>query len=49
VLLSIEDYRRLRGEKKISLLEALSQSGKGGDFKFKPAKLRQVTKPANLD
>ena len=49
VLLKIEDYRRLRGEKKMSLLKALSQSGKGDDFEFEPSKLGQVTRPADLD
>ena len=49
VLLKIEEYRRLRGERKMSLLEALSQSSKDGDFEFEPAKLRQVTRQSKLD
>lgn len=49
VLLSIEDYRRLRGERKTSLLQALAQSGDGADFNFDPPKLGQLFKPADLD
>jgi PHD/YefM family antitoxin component YafN of YafNO toxin-antitoxin module len=49
VLLRIEDYRRLRGEKKVSLLEALSQSAKSRDFEFEPSKLGKVTKSADLN
>ena len=49
VLLKIEDYRKLRGEKKMSLLKALAQRGEGADFEFDPPKLGQVVKPADLD
>ena len=49
VLLKIEDYRKLRGERKMSLLKALAQGGEGADFEFDPAKLGQVVKPADLD
>jgi prevent-host-death family protein len=38
VLLSIEEYRRITGKQK-TLLEALAQT-KGGDFDFKPPRLR---------
>ena len=38
VLLSIEEYQRLTG-KQMTLLEALAQT-KGGDFAFKPPRLR---------
>ncbi len=38
VLLSIEEYQRLTG-KQMTLLEALAQT-KGGDFEFKPPRLR---------
>ena len=38
VLLSIEEYQRLTGRQK-TLLEALAQT-KGGNFKFKPPRLR---------
>lgn len=38
VLMSIEQYRKLTGKPK-TLLEALAQT-KGGDFDFKPPRLR---------
>ena len=40
VLLTIEDYRRLLGNR-VSLLQALEQAGKAADFPFdpKPAKI----------
>ena len=47
VLLSIEQYQRLAGGQK-SLLDALAQI-KGGDFDFKPPRLRGgLFKPADL-
>ncbi len=47
VLLSIEQYQRLAGGQK-SLLDALAQT-KGGDFSFKPARLRGgLFKPADF-
>jgi prevent-host-death family protein len=47
VLLRIEDYRRLKGERKMSLLAALAQD-KTGDFDFDPPKLGAVVRPADL-
>ena len=50
VLLSIKEYRKLRGAKKMSLLEALAPSDKAplaDDFDF--PKLDIGLKPANLD
>ena len=49
VLLTIEDYRRLRGERGISLLQALTPKDTSQDFDFDPPKLGQVSKPADLD
>ena len=49
VLLGIEDYRRLRREKKMSLLQALGQKGAEAGFEFDPPKLKQMAKPADLD
>jgi prevent-host-death family protein len=47
VLLSIDQYQRLAGGQK-SLLDALAQT-KGGDFAFKPPRLRDgLYKPADL-
>ena len=47
VLLSIEDYRRLRGES-ASLLDALAWP-EGGDIDFEPAKLgEKLTRPARF-
>ena len=46
VLLTIEDYRRLAGGN-MSLAEALAQPG-GADFEFKPARIGDVVKPADL-
>lgn len=47
VLLSIEEYRKLTGNE-MSLAEALAQPGKSADFEFNPAKLGQISKPADL-
>lgn len=50
VLMSIDEYRRLRGGKKMSLLESLTPSRPApldDDFKF--PKLSGITKPAELD
>ncbi len=49
VLLSIEDYRQLRGDKRTSLLQALAQSGEGADFDFEPPRLGELARPADLD
>jgi prevent-host-death family protein len=49
VLLTIEEYRRLRGERGISLLQALTPKTAAEDFDFDPPKLGQVSKPADLD
>ena len=49
VLLTIEDYRRLRGERGLSLLQALAPKAEGQDFEFDPPKLGRVSKPADLD
>lgn len=47
VLLSIEQYKRLAGGQK-TLLDALAQT-KGGDFEFKPPRLRRgLLKPADI-
>lgn len=46
VLLSVEDYRRLAGERR-SLVEALSMEGLS-DIDFEPAKLRIETSRADL-
>lgn len=47
VLLSIEQYQRLSGGQK-TLRDALAQT-KGGDFEFKPSRLRGgFFKPADL-
>jgi len=48
VLLTIEDYRRLTGER-MSLLKALEQGGAEADFEFDPPRLEVVTRPADLD
>ena len=48
VLLTIEAYRRLCGERGSSLLRALSPTGGAQDFDFDPPKLGQVTRPADL-
>jgi prevent-host-death family protein len=48
VLLTIEDYQRLSGER-MTLREALEQQGEG-DFAFEPARLeRPLSRPADLD
>ena len=49
VLLTIDEYRRLRGERGTSLLQALMQKAPSLDFDFDPPKLGQVSKPADLD
>lgn len=49
VLLTIEDYRSLRGERGTSLLQALTPKSQTQDFDFDPPKLGQVSKPADLD
>ena len=47
VLLTIEDYQRLSGER-MSLREALEQRG-GGDFAFEPARIEgPISRPADL-
>jgi len=50
VLLSIEEYRKLRGTKKMSLLESLVPSNTteplADDFEF--PKLGSITKPTNF-
>jgi prevent-host-death family protein len=48
VLLTIEDYRRLAGER-VSLLKALEQGGAEADFAFDPPRLEGFTRPADLD
>jgi prevent-host-death family protein len=48
VLLTIEDYRRLSGER-MSLLTALEQGGADADFAFEPPRLEIVVRPARLD
>jgi prevent-host-death family protein len=48
VLLTIEDYQRLSGER-VSLREALEQRG-DGDFAFEPARIEgPISGPADLD
>lgn len=49
VLMKIEEYRRLRGERKMSLREALAQSAKHADVDFDPPKLADVSRPVDLD
>jgi prevent-host-death family protein len=49
VLLTIEEYRRLRGERGTSLLHALAQKAASQDFDFDPPKLGRISKPADLD
>lgn len=49
VLLTIEEYRRLRGEKGVSLLRALTPKTPSQEFEFDPPKLGRVSKPADLD
>ena len=47
VLLTIEDYQRLTGER-MSLLKALEQVGSEADFAFEPPRLEGLTRPADL-
>ena len=53
VLMTIEEYRRLKGENGVSLLQALaprsSDNAADHDFDFDPPPLGPVTKPADLD
>ncbi|RXR27595.1 type II toxin-antitoxin system Phd/YefM family antitoxin [Sphingobium fluviale] len=49
VLLTIDEYRRLRGERGTSLLQALTPKNPSQDFNFDPPKLGRVSKPADLD
>ena len=49
VLLTIDDYRRLRGERGTSLLQALTPKSASQDFDFEPPKLGKISKPADLD
>jgi prevent-host-death family protein len=46
VLLSIEEYQRLTGQGR-TLLDAIS-GWDGGDFEFEPAKLGDISRPADL-
>ena len=46
VLLSIEDYRKLTGER-MTLGEALAQN-EGQDFDFNPPRLSGICRPADL-
>ncbi len=48
VLLTIEDYQRLTGER-MSLRQALEQSGNEGDFAFDPLRIEGLFHPADLD
>lgn len=48
VLLTIEDYRRLRGERAMSLQQALTPKTVSRDFDFEPLKPGQISKPADL-
>lgn len=48
VLLTIEDYRRLAGDK-MSLVEAIAQAG-AADFEFEPPRIGGgIFRPAKLD
>jgi prevent-host-death family protein len=47
VLLTIEDYRRLTGER-LSLLKALEQRGREADFEFDPPRLEGLVRPTDL-
>jgi prevent-host-death family protein len=47
VLLSIEEYQRLTGKGR-TLLDVIS-TWDGGDFEFEPAKLGDISRPADLD
>lgn len=49
VLLTIDEYRRLRGERGTSLLQALKPKNAAQNFDFDPPKLGKVSKPADLD
>ena len=49
VLLTIDEYRRLRGERGTSLLQALTPKNPSQDFDFDPPKARIVSRPADLD
>lgn len=46
VLLSIEEYQRLTGKGR-TLLDAIS-NWDGCDFEFEPAKLKDISRPADL-
>lgn len=48
VLLTIEDYQRLTGER-MSLRQALEQDGEAADFAFDPPRMEGVLRPADLD
>ena len=48
VLLTIEDYQRLTGER-MSLRQALEQGGEGVDFAFDPPRMEGGLLPADLD
>jgi prevent-host-death family protein len=47
VLLTIEDYLRLTGER-MSLLQALEQGGAEADFAFDPPRLEKLIRSADL-
>jgi prevent-host-death family protein len=47
VLLTIEDYQRLTGER-VSLRQALEQAGADADFAFDPLQLENLVRPADL-
>ena len=47
VLLTIEDYQRLTGDR-MSLRQALEQSGKDIDFVFDPPQIESLLRPADL-
>lgn len=49
VLLTIDEYRRLRGERDTSLLQALTPKNISQDFDFDPPKVGKVSRPADLD